>query len=152
MDVAGGSEGRVYTIKPEERRGGVSEDRDLQSLCWSEQAGAQAWCTAGPDLMCEAELCQASCRCGPAHQGRHPDSQKKGLFFSGSDCVSAFAGDGVPFAPATSSTYRAAEYGTAPLAQGSGLVPPRCCRGHDTAAHVPARPPAASHLQRASQG
>lgn len=36
----------------------------------------------------------------------------------------AFAGDGAPFAPGTSSTYREAEDSTAPLAQGSGLEPP----------------------------
>lgn len=77
-------------------------------------------------------------------------ARRKG--FSGSDCDSAFAGDGAPFALGTSSTYRAAQDSTAPLAQGSGLVPPRCCWGRDTAAHVPARPPAASHLQKAAQG
>lgn len=54
---------------------------------------------------------------GAAHQDRHADSQKKGLFFSGSDCDSAFAGDGAPFAPGTSSTYRAAQDNMAPLAQ-----------------------------------
>lgn len=38
--------------------------------------------------------------------------------------AAAFAGDGAPFAPGTSSTYREAEDSTAPLAHGSGLVPP----------------------------
>lgn len=53
-----------------------------------------------------------------------------------------------PFAPGTSSIYRAAQDSTAPLAEGSGLVHPQ---GSDIAAHMNARPPAPSHLQRASQ-
>lgn len=38
--------------------------------------------------------------------------------------ATAFARDGAPFAPGTSSTYGESEDSTASLAQGSGLVPP----------------------------
>lgn len=61
--------------------------------------------------------------------------------FSGSNCDSAFAGDGAAFALGTSSTCRA--FQTAHSRWHSALV--WYLPGCDTAAHVPARPPAPSH-------
>lgn len=76
-----------------------------------------------------------------AHQNRNPDGQERGLFFSSSNCDSAFAGDGAVFALGTSSTCRA--FQTAHSRWHSALV--WYLPGCDTAAHVPARPPAPSH-------
>lgn len=76
-----------------------------------------------------------------AHQSRNPDGQEKGLLFSGSDCDSAFAGDRAVFALGTSSTYRAFQTAHCPWHSALVWYLPGC----DTAAHVPARPPAPSH-------
>ena len=73
--------GEEFTLYSHRRKKGVSEGRDLQSFCWSGWARAQTWHTPEPDLLREAELCQASCCWGPAHQARHPDGQKKGFVF-----------------------------------------------------------------------
>lgn len=89
---------------------------------------------------------QSSARNLSAHHNRNPDGRERGLLFSGSDCDSAFAGDRAVFALGTSSSYRAFQTAHCPWHRALLWYLPGC----DTAAHVPARPPAPTHPGRST--